>query len=124
MPDAPSTERRLSAIRTIELTTYGRRTGRPNRVEIWWFRFDDRFVITGTPGPRDWLANVRANPAVVVHAGGSDHPGHAIEITDEGWKRRFFEQTQNEVHWYREQAGLSRLVADSPMIEIRLGDHT
>ena len=43
----------LASHRTIDLTTFGRRSGLPRRIEIWWFQVDDRFVITGTPGRRD-----------------------------------------------------------------------
>jgi len=54
---------RLAATRTIEITTLGRRSGRPARTEIWRFHFETRFLITGTPGPRDWLANLRTAPS-------------------------------------------------------------
>ncbi|MEX2322330.1 MAG: nitroreductase/quinone reductase family protein [Acidimicrobiia bacterium] len=65
---------RLAALRTIDLTTYGRRSGLPRRIEIWWFHVDGRFIVTGTPGKRDWLANVTARPEVIIHAGGMDTP--------------------------------------------------
>ena len=110
--------RDLARYRTIDLTTYGRRTGRPSRIEIWWFHVDDRFVITGTPGRRDWLANVKANPSVIVHSPIGDHPGVATEISDAGFRRRVF--TDPEIGWYASQAELDRLVASAPMIEIHL----
>jgi hypothetical protein len=68
-------EAALAAVRTIEITTTGRRSGRPARVEIWWFHFENRFIITGTPGRRDWLANLEADPRIVVHALGRDPAG-------------------------------------------------
>jgi deazaflavin-dependent oxidoreductase (nitroreductase family) len=52
---------------TIDITTTGRRSAEPRRVEIWMLDIDGRFFITGTPGPRDWLANLRANPSLTVH---------------------------------------------------------
>lgn len=106
----------LTSTRTIDLTTYGRRTGLPRKVEIWWFHVDDRFIISGTPGRRDWLANVRANPSVVVHVGGHDLEATATEVDDPGLRRRFF--TRSETRWYSTQAELDRLVASAPMIEI------
>ncbi len=109
---------RLAAIRTIELTTIGRNSGTSSRIEIWWFHVDGRFIITGTPGKRDWYANVLANPHVVVHAAGSDVTGRAAPILDTAFRRRVF--THPEVEWYRTQAELERLVATSPMIEINL----
>ena len=67
---------------TIDLSTVGRRSGRWSRIEIWWFFIDDRFVITGTPGPRDWYADVLADPSVIVHANGSALRGIAVPIVD------------------------------------------
>ena len=118
VPIDSHTIERLAGERTIELTTFGRRSGRPSRIEIWWFRFEGRFIVTGTPGRRDWLANVRATPAVIVHAAGTDLPGTATEVRDIADRRRFFDQTQTEVGWYRTQAGLDQLVSDAPMIAI------
>ncbi len=108
----------LARYRTIDLTTYGRRSGRPARIEIWWFRVDDRFVITGTPGKRDWLATIRANPNVIVHSPIGDHPGSASEIADAAFRRRVF--TDPAIGWYATRAELDRLVASAPMIEIHL----
>jgi deazaflavin-dependent oxidoreductase (nitroreductase family) len=113
---------RLAAVRTVEITTTGRRTGRPSRVEIWWFRFEGRFVITGTPGRRDWLANLRADPQLVVHALGADHPATAVPIEDAAFRRRFFTQSNAEMRWYVGQAELVELVETAPMIEVRLTD--
>ena len=109
---------RLAAVRTIELTTVGRHSGTASRIEIWWFHVDARFIITGTPGKRDWYANVLANPRVVVHAAGGDITGRATPISDTAIRRRVF--THPDVGWYRTQTELERLVATSPMIEISL----
>lgn len=109
---------RLAGVRTIDLTTIGRHSGTPTRIEIWWFHVDDRFVVTGTPGPRDWYANVLADPRVIVHTPDGDFNGRATPIDDEALRRRVF--THPDVGWYRTQAELDRLIALSPMIEIDL----
>lgn len=108
----------LAAIRTIELTTIGRRSRAAARIEIWWFQVDGRLIITGTPGKRDWYAKVRANPRVVVHTPVGDVVGTATPISDPVFRKRVF--THPDVGWYRTQAELERLVAHSPMIEISL----
>lgn len=107
---------RLASNRTIDLTTYGRETGLARRIEIWWFLIEDRFVITGTPARRDWLANIRTHPNVIVHIGLDDIPGTATEVTDLDFRRRVF--THPETRWYSSQAELDRLVAEAPVIEI------
>ena len=45
----------------IDITTIGRRSGAPRRIEIWFHNIDGRIIITGKPGPRNWLANLIAN---------------------------------------------------------------
>jgi deazaflavin-dependent oxidoreductase (nitroreductase family) len=52
---------------TIDITTVGRRSGIPRRIEVWFHRVDGRWYITGVPGPRGWYANLSANPRFTVH---------------------------------------------------------
>lgn len=59
--------RALERDRTIDITTTGRTSGRPRRVEIWFHNLDGRLYITGTPGRRDWYANLRAHPEFTFH---------------------------------------------------------
>lgn len=114
------TREELASIRTIDLTTYGRKSGLPRRIEIWWFHIDDRFIITGTPGRRDWLANVRSNPRVVVGVNGTKIEATAREIVNPEFRELVF--TQRETRWYATQAELRRLVERAPMIEVLLDD--
>jgi len=109
---------RLTQTMTVDLTTIGRRSGRPSRIEIWWFHIDGRFIITGTPGRRDWFANVLAEPNVTIHAPFGDYPGQAAVVTDRAFRRRVF--TDPGIGWYRTQAELEHLVESAPMIEIQL----
>lgn len=113
---------RMAATRTIEITTVGRRSKREVRTEIWWFHFEERLVITGTPGRRDWLANLQSDPRMTVHVLGHDLPAVARPVTDGGFRRRFFTQSNQEVAWYRSQAELDQLVENAPMVEILLRD--
>ena len=55
--------------RTIDITTTGRRSGRPRRIEIVFYRLDDDIYLSGIPGPRtrDWLTNLAADPKLIFH---------------------------------------------------------
>lgn len=106
---------------TVDITTIGRRSGQPRRIEIWMMDIDGRYFITGTPGRRDWLANLRANPALVVHLkrrAGIDVPAHAIEVIDAPTRRRVFEHLV--ANWYRTQTPMDDLVATAPMVEVSM----
>jgi deazaflavin-dependent oxidoreductase (nitroreductase family) len=103
---------------TIDITTTGRRSGQPRRIEIWMLDVDGRFFITGTPGPRDWLANLRSDPRLVIHLDGPS----AIStlgrspVTDEVTRRRVLEHLS--ARWYLSQSALADLVAAAPMVEV------
>lgn len=51
----------------IDMTTTGRLSGRPRRIEITFFYLDGRVYISGLPGRRGWLANLRADPRMTFH---------------------------------------------------------
>jgi len=51
-----------------DITTIGRKTGQPHRIEIVFHHFDDDLYLTGRPGfKRDWQANIEANPEFTLH---------------------------------------------------------
>lgn len=54
--------------RVVDITTIGRSTGSPRRIEIWFFRARGRIYLTGAPGPaRSWYRNLVAHPAFTFH---------------------------------------------------------
>jgi deazaflavin-dependent oxidoreductase (nitroreductase family) len=60
------------------LTTIGRRTGRPHRIEIWFASEKGRmYLLSGGRDRSDWVRNIAANPHVTVELGGETHAGMA-----------------------------------------------
>jgi deazaflavin-dependent oxidoreductase (nitroreductase family) len=110
--------RALSRGHTIDLTTTGRRTGQPRRIELVFHAIDGRVYISGMPGfPRSWLANIRANPRVTFHLKGAvkaDLPATARELTDPAERRRIMEQVAR--NWRR--TDVDRMMVASPLIEV------
>ena len=52
------------------LTTTGRITGRPHRIEIWFALHDDSvYVLSGGRDRSDWVRNVMVSPDVVLEIG-------------------------------------------------------
>ena len=64
--------RALSHGQTIDITTTGRRSGLPRRIEIVFHNFDGRIYISGLPSRRKraWLANLEADPHLTLHLKG------------------------------------------------------
>jgi deazaflavin-dependent oxidoreductase (nitroreductase family) len=111
----------LAADGTIDITTIGARSGLPRRTEIWFLHFHGRTFITGTPGPRDWYANVRANGSLTFHLKKSveaDLEALAVPVHDESTRRWVLSQPHPWNDWYREQVAFEDLVAASPMVEL------
>jgi deazaflavin-dependent oxidoreductase (nitroreductase family) len=83
----------LARDRTIDITTTGRHSGAPRRKEIWFHNLDGAVYITGTPGKRDWYANLLANPDFTFHLKGdvvADLPARASPITEAETRRAVF----------------------------------
>lgn len=114
--------RALSRGHTIDLTTTGRRSGLPRRVELVFHAIDGGVYISGLPGfPRDWMANIRANPSVTFHLKGAvkaDLPASARELTEPEERRRIMEQVAR--NWGRND--VDRMMTASPLIEVTLAD--
>src|SRR4051812_46118429 len=75
----------LANDRVIDITTIGSRSGQPRRKEMWFHNIDGRIYITGTPGKRDWYANMVANPSFTFHlkeSATADLAARARPITD------------------------------------------
>jgi deazaflavin-dependent oxidoreductase (nitroreductase family) len=116
-------ERLLARGGLIDITTTGRRTGRPRRVEIVFHNIDGRLYISGMPRvdrKRAWLRNLEADPQLTVHLKGTvfaDLPATARVITDPDERRRIAEWLVGNA-WPRMDA--PAMAAHSPMIEVTL----
>lgn len=76
----------------IDITTRGRKTGQPRRVELVFHNVDGRIVISGRPGfPRGWIANLKADPRMTLHLKGrilADLPAAGRVITERSERER------------------------------------
>ncbi|MDO8106922.1 nitroreductase/quinone reductase family protein [Isoptericola sp. b441] len=106
---------------TCHLVTVGRRSGEPQRVELWYVVVDEEVVLTGTPGTRDWLANLRERPDAVLQLAerGDELAVTAAEVVAPGRRRRVVEEAWRLQPWYAEQPfSVEDWVADSPMVAL------
>jgi deazaflavin-dependent oxidoreductase (nitroreductase family) len=67
----------------VELTTFGRKTGKPSRRIIWITATNGRiYVRSGLGMTRDWPKNLQANGRAVLHLDGKDIPVRGRHVTD------------------------------------------
>ena len=104
----------------IDITTTGRRTGLPRRIEIAFHVIDGRIYISGQPRAdrkRAWLYNLEADPHVTVHVkrgAQADLPATARVITDLTERRAIIQQVAQ--NWRRTDVDF--MVAHSPLVEV------
>lgn len=74
--------RRVGDRQTLRLTHYGRKTGRPYEVTIWYLVDDDRLYLVSANAARNWVRNVKARPAISLRVGDEVFDGNVRAITD------------------------------------------
>ena len=107
----------------VDITTTGRSTGQPRRIEIWAHCVDGRVLITGSPGRRSWYANLVAEPSFTFHLKGgttADLPARALPITGEDRRRAVFTSLAAQSA-FRQGQGMDNVeawVSSSPLVEV------
>lgn len=123
-----------AAARTIDLTTTGARSGRPRRIEIWFYRAGDDLYLTTTPARRHWYANVQVHPRIVVHLKHgvrADLPATGVVITDPVERERVLREIVEELRHPDNRGGVQAMVgavddwiSGSPLVRIDLDDRS
>jgi deazaflavin-dependent oxidoreductase (nitroreductase family) len=103
----------------IDITTTGRETGQPRRLEIVFHNIGGRIYISGIPFTRrrSWLANLEADPHLTFHLMGkvrADVPATARIIDEEKERREILPHIARA--WGRRD--LEQMVRYSPLIEV------
>ena len=109
----------LGKDRVIDMTTIGRSSGQPRRKETWFHNIDGKIYLTGTPGKRDWYANMVANPAFTFHlkeSAQADLAAQARPVTDAVERRAILARILTNVG--RDASELSAWEAGSPLVEV------
>ena len=101
----------------IDITTTGRRSERPHRIELTFHPIEGRIYISGRPGRhRDWIANLRADPHMTFHLKGPvvvDLPARGRVITERAERERIIPPIA--AGWGYD---LGLMIASAPLIEV------
>ena len=114
----------LEQDRTIDITTRGRKTGRYRRKEIWFHNLDGELYITGSPGRRDWYANLLANPQFTFHlkhGAQADLPARATPIVDRDTRQDIIARIRQKLGGRSEfynRRDLDAWVDGSPLVRV------
>ena len=118
--------RALTRGHVIDITTTGRRSAQPRRIEIVFHVIDGRLYISGVPSARTraWIRNLEADPRLTFHLKGpvavADLPATARIITDEAERRRVLAHVARA--WGR--SDVETMVRHSPLIEVAIAGYS
>ncbi len=119
--DDDRVRRALERGHRIDITTTGRKTGAPRRIELVFHNIDGHIYISGRPGwPRGWIANLRADPRMTFHLKhgfAADLPARGRVILDREERERIIPTIA--AGWRYDPA---LMVASSPLIEVIFPD--
>jgi deazaflavin-dependent oxidoreductase (nitroreductase family) len=74
---------------TVRLTHYGRKSGKPFDVTIWFASVDGALWIGSMNGARDWVRNLRANGKATLDFGNGPQAMRATWVDDAAEVRRY-----------------------------------
>lgn len=126
----PQVENALRNSGVVHITTLGRRSGQPHRIEIFFHNLDGEYFLSGRPGfKRDWLANLASNPAFTLHLKpgiGTDVPAIATVITDSDRRREVLYRARTEswgVDSVKAERDMDHWVATAPLVSFKTQDN-
>jgi deazaflavin-dependent oxidoreductase (nitroreductase family) len=105
----------------IDITTGGRKTGQPRRIEIRFHNIEGHLYITGRPPRlRDWYANLLTHPEFTFHLKQSvrvDLPARATPILDQARRRTVLTAIHQKLGRYQD---IEAWVESSPLVAVEL----
>ena len=120
-----STYDALARSQLIDMTTTGRRTGQPRRIEIALHSIDGRLYISGRPRAdrkRAWILNLERDPRLTIRlkqTTNAEVPALARVIADPVERRQILELVA--ARWGRTDVDV--MVAHSPLIELTVAGY-
>ncbi len=120
-PDALNRLKAVAGNQTTRLTHYGRKTGKPYAVTIWFVLDGDRLYIGTANVKRQWVQNVRKTPQVKLCIGGENFTGTARFLTDRAEHERAMGAIRRKYWMFRPIMELGRFLAAIGLMRDKTG---
>ena len=102
--------RQVAGKQTTRLTHYGRKTGKPHEVTIWFVLDGDRLYIGTANVNRQWVQNVQKTPQVKLSIAGENVEGTARFLTDRAEHERAMAVVRRKYWMFRPILELGRFL--------------
>jgi deazaflavin-dependent oxidoreductase (nitroreductase family) len=102
--------KRVAARQTVTLTHYGRKSGKPYEVTIWFVLEGDKVYLGTANVNRQWVRNVQKTPHVRLSIGGETFDGAARFLTDRAEHERAMASIRRKYWMFRPLIALGRVL--------------
>lgn len=106
---------------TTILTHYGRKTGKPHEVTIWFVVDGDRVYLGTANVNRQWVQNVRKTPRIMLSIGRETFKGTARFLTDHAEHERAWAAIRRKYWMYRPMIALWRILVALEVMRDTMG---
>jgi len=113
--------RLLATKQTIRLTHYGRKTGKPHEVTIWFVLDGDKLYIGTANVKRQWVRNVQKTPQIKLSIGGEKFEGTARFLTDRAEHERAMGAIRRKYWMFRPILALGRTLSAKGLMRDNTG---
>jgi deazaflavin-dependent oxidoreductase (nitroreductase family) len=113
--------RRVAGKQTTRLTQYGRKTGKPYNVTIWFVLDSDRLSIGTANVNRQWVRNVQKTPQVKLSIGAENFKGTARFLTDRTEHERAMTAIRRKYWMFRPIIELGRVLSGMGLMRDNTG---
>src|SRR5204863_2379712 len=113
--------KRVAGKQTTTLTHYGRKTGNPHEVTIWFVLDSDRLYIGTANVNRQWVRNVQKTPKVKLSIGGEIFSGTARFLSDRAEHERAMAAIRRKYWMFRPLIALGRILTGMGLMRDNTG---
>jgi len=112
---------RVAGKQTTRLTHYGRKTGKPHEVTIWFVLDQDKLFIGTANVNRQWVRNVQKTPKIRLSMGGETFEGNARFLTDRDERERAMAAIRRKYWMFRPILALGRTLSAKGLMRDNTG---
>jgi deazaflavin-dependent oxidoreductase (nitroreductase family) len=113
--------RRVAGKQTTRLTHYGRKTGKPHEVTIWFVLDGDKLYIGTANVNRQWVRNVQKTPKIKLSMGDESFSGTARFLTDRAEHERVMTAIRRKYWMFRPIMELGRILSAKGLMRDNAG---
>ncbi len=120
-PDALARLKRLAGKSTLILTHYGRKSGKPYNVKIWFVVDGDKVFIGTANIEHQWIKNVQKNPRIKLSIDGEKFEAEARFLDHPAERSRALAAAERKYWLYSPVFALGKLLIALGLIRNRTG---